>query len=81
MVYVFRIHSPATTGTRESDLHGEEFDIQAVTIEDAMVRAAARLADIFSLASPARKAVTSIRLVGEYPSRSARERAFQAETQ
>lgn len=52
-----------------SDLHGEPIEIEDTTKAAALTRARARLADTFSLATEYRKAITSLRFLGESRSR------------
>ncbi len=79
MIHVFRIESPALAdGTRASDLHGEEWTVQAADEDVARERATARLLATFSLASAERKAATWLHHVGTYSSMRAYEAAQEA---
>ena len=58
MIWVFEIVSPG------SDLDGEWWECHELTRRAAEGRADTRLVRVFALASPERKAVTTIKLVG-----------------
>ena len=60
MIFVYQFVSSG------SDLDGETFDIVEPTRECADIRAAAHEKEIFSLATPERKAMTSHRFVAVY---------------
>ncbi len=57
MIYVFELVSLG------SDLDGEEWSFTASTQSEAEARADARMVATFALASAARRAVTTVRLV------------------
>jgi|GEM_PF-6365542 len=76
MVYVFRISSPAlSNGTPASDLDGDEWTFQDLSLESATSRALCRLESTFCYASPERVEATSLGFISEHTSRRAYERS------
>jgi len=76
VIFVFAIRSPG------SDLDGENIDVRAPSFSAATERAETRMRETFALASPARRAATSLRFVAVFASnealRKAHSRAYES---